>query len=640
MNNFELFFLDPYEFIETANLKQLLEIANKALTDYHNNEPIMSDDEYDLLIDRIKVLSPNNPFFKKVGASVQKVLHKEKAILPYKMGSMDKIRPEHTSALENFKKKYPNNWIVSDKLDGISALLIIDKTGNKLYTRGDGSVGTDITNLLSVINIKIPRTDDKYVIRGELIMSKNNFLKYEDIMANARNMVAGIVNAKTIDVNRAKDIDFIAYEMLEPWSSYTNQFKKLEQLKINTVVHSVESNIDMDILSELLKKRKLESLYECDGIIVSYNNVISRVETASNPDYAFAFKNLADLDTAIVEVISVSWNISKDGLIKPKLVLKPTKLSGVVIKNVTAFNAKFIVDNKIGPKTLIKIVRSGDVIPYIMEVVKSTVAQMPEIEYKWNDSGVDIIVSDSDTDEQKIKELTYFCSKLEIKNLSDANITKFIESGIDSIDKILSVKKEDLAKVDNFKSKMVDKIYSNIQEAINNITLLKLMTASNVFGHGIGDKKLSKILNVHPDIIYKYIEIDENKLIDELNQIDGLDTITSSQFVKNMGSFLELVNKIPQDIQNKILLEVVNDLEIDNESKLNGLNIVFSGFRNKSWEEVIKNGGGKIATSVSKNVDILVTTQDYSMSNNKIKKAIELGIKIINKENFEKDYIK
>jgi DNA ligase (NAD+) len=277
-----------------------------------------------------------------------------------------------------------------------------------------------------------------------------------------------------------------------------------------------------------------------------------------------------------------------------------------------------------------------------MEVVKSTIAQMPEIEYKWNNSGVDILVLDTNTDEQKIKELTYFCSKLEIKNLSDANITKFIEVGIDSIDKILSIKKEDLAKVDNFKTTMINKIYNNIQEAINNITLLKFMVASNVFGHGIGEKKLSKILNVHPDIIYKYIEMDEDKLIDELNQINGLDIITSSQFVKNMSSFLELTNKIPEHIQNKILLEVVNDLEIDNESKLNGLNIVFSGFRNKLWEELIKKEGGNILTSVSKNLNILVTTQDdiESMTNSKIKKASELGIKIINKEDFEKDYIK
>ena len=164
----------------------------------------------------------------------------------------------------------------------------------------------------------------------------------------------------------------------------------------------------------MLKERKAESEYECDGIIIAYNTPNERVPIG-NPDYAFAFKNVAELETAIVTVKQVEWNVSKDGYLKPILILEPIKLSGVMIKRVTAFNAKYIVENKIGPNTQIKLVRSGDVIPHILEIIKSSKEpQMPtDIEYEWNDSNVDIIAKNNSV-EQKPKKifLTFVSSEI------------------------------------------------------------------------------------------------------------------------------------------------------------------------------------------------------------------------------------
>jgi NAD-dependent DNA ligase len=461
-------------------------------------------------------------------------------------------------------------------------------------------------------------------------------------MANARNMVSGIVNAKTIDTTRAKDIDFVAYEVVEPWLSYTDQFSLLSKHKILTVNHTQTKDVSVPNLCKLLKERKAESEYECDGIIIAYNTPSERVPLG-NPDYAFAFKNVAELETAIVTVKQVEWNVSKDGYLKPILILEPIKLSGVMIKRVTAFNAKYIVDNSIGAGTKIKLVRSGDVIPHILEIVKkSKTPDMPEDanSYEWNESNVDIIVKNNSI-EQKIKELSFFCSKLDIKNVGEGVITKMIEVEIDTIPKILSVTKADLSEVENFKDKMVDKVYEAIHNKAKEMTLIEFMAASNAFGHGMGERKIKKILETHPDIIYLYIETDKNKLIEMIKKIDGFDTITATQFITKMSVFLDILHKIPLQIQNRLLFDISGaDLPKKNVKQLSA-KIVFSGFRNKEWEKVIEEKGGEITTSVSKNTTILVTTKEDidNGTNAKLLKAKDLGIKILSKEQFEKDYI-
>jgi NAD-dependent DNA ligase len=650
MTPLELFLEDPYTFLKTANINTLLDIIKLADTKYYNNyEPIMTDEQYDMIIDKISRLDPSNEYFKKVGAPLDELTQKtkNKIILPYTMGSMNKIKPENVDIINNFKSKYSGPWLISDKLDGISALLVIDpiKKQNNLYTRGNGTIGTDITNLLDVINIKIPSNlKTPIVIRGELIMSKEKFKKYASTMANARNMVAGIVNSKTISISKAKDVDFIGYELVEPWIPYTEQFDLLAKYKIKTVYFTQTSDLSVDNLSKILKDRKTNSNYECDGIIITYNSPNQRVPIG-NPDYAFAFKNLAELETAIVTVKEVEWNVSKDGYLKPTLILEPTNLSGVTIKRVTAFNAKYIVDNSIGTGTKIKLVRSGDVIPHILEVVKKS--KKPDLPldpstYEWNETNVDIILIDASV-EQKIKELAFFCSKLDMKNIGEAVVSKMIEADIDSIPKILSVTKSDLEQVENFKGKMVEKIYETISSKSTQMTLLEFMSASNTFGHGMGERKIKKILEVYPDIIYLYIEKQPNILVDMIKKLDGFDTITATQFITKMPLFLDLLNKIPLSIQERILLEIPQVITSPDTSKqiFSGLKIVFSGFRNKDWEKIIESKGGEILSSVSKNTSILVSTQEdiNTKTNAKVKKAFDLGIKVLSKEQFENKYI-
>jgi NAD-dependent DNA ligase len=630
----EEFEAEPYLFIEENDISILVKLAKHASKEFFNGVSIMGDAEYDILIEAIRERNPKHPFLKDIGAPV---LTKDKIKLPFSMASMDKIKVDNLKDLDKWATKFQAPYMVSDKLDGVSAMIEIDKENgiNRMYTRGNGSVGTDISPLIKYLNLtKIINKikGDYVVIRGELIMNKDNFKKYEDEMANARNMVSGIVNSKKLNKERVLDVDFVAYEIIEPWMPIEEQYIVLERNGFKTVHHEKISTVDLNVLQEILRRRKQEADYEIDGIIVSYNTPKKRV-TSGNPDYAFAFKETVEDQTAEVEVLEVEWNESKDGYLKPRLKLVPTKLSGVLIKHVTGFNAKYIKDNKIGAGSVIKLVRSGDVIPHILQVIRGTQADMPDDEYVWNATGVDILRPEKSVDGH-IKALSYFFHTLGIKNVSDSITRKLVDNGVDDIIKIVTITKDNLKGIDGFQEKMVNKIYNNIKEKLDTMNLVEFMTASNVFGHGIGEKKLKKIVGSYPDILQK------NNVFDLVMKLDGFDTITATQFTENLPQFKEIFEQIPKKTQSQ-MLKSIKKRKSDDVGRFNNDKIVFSGFRNKEWEKLIEEEGGEVVTTVSKNTTLLITKQDDidKGTNAKVKKALELGIEVITPDEFEDKYL-
>lgn len=616
---------DPHYFIENNSVKQLIKLAKYFSSKYYSSETIVSDEEYDLLIDAIKYLDPNNSFLKDIGTDCKKNNIVE---LPFYMGSMDKIK--NSKDINDWNNKYSGPYIISDKLDGISALLELDKkNGNKLYTRGNGLKGNDITPLIKYL--KIPQINADYVVvRGELIMSKEKFKKYSVIMANARNLVCGTVNSKKVNKEKIKDIDFVAYEIIEPWLPIKDQFIGLETNKFKTVYNTSLESIDIDNLSSLLKERKEKSEYDIDGIIVSYSNPKKR-QVNSNPDYAFAFKQTFENQTVDVTVLDVEWNESKDGYLKPRLILEPTKLSGVIIKHVTGFNAKYIQENNIGPNTIIKLVRSGDVIPHILKVIKSTKAKMPNIDYIWTETQVDIIAKKQSID-GLVQSLTFSVQKLKIKNVNEGIIKKLVEKDIKNIIDLININTEFLLQIDGFQKKKANLVFNSIQEAIKTMTLLDFMVASNTLGRGLGEKKIKKIIDTYPNIMK------EKDIYNKLLKLEGFDDITSTLFTDNLDEFIELFNKLPSILQKQLL--IIKEKNILN-NRFNNLKIVFSGFRNNVWKTIIEDEGGNVVSTVSKNTNILIAKKEdiEQADNSKIKKALELDITILTPEQFDKKYI-
>ncbi len=214
--------------LDQLNEKQLSEIIHIANKNYYNNVPIMTDNEYDIVKEFIEQKFPKSTILENIGAPVEK----NKVKLPYEMASMDKIKPD-TNALLHWQKRFTGRYIVSCKLDGVSALYTTNGKVHKLYTRGDGKIGQDISHLIPYL--KLPNNKN-IVIRGELIITKNDFENHlKHSFANPRNLVSGLVNQKKIDEN-IKYVRFVAYELIHPELIPSEQFHFLQTLDMDVVL--------------------------------------------------------------------------------------------------------------------------------------------------------------------------------------------------------------------------------------------------------------------------------------------------------------------------------------------------------------------------------------------------------------------
>ena len=286
------------------------------------------------------------------------------------MGSMDKMKDQ--KKIESWTTKYyENGYIVSDKLDGTSGLVVYENNTIKIYTRGNGHIAQDISYLQKYT--KLPKTlQNKTIVRGEFIISKTKWQKYKNKFSNARNFVSGLINSKKVSPKLIKDIDFVAYELIEPIVTQKEQFILLQQYGFNVVYNTFINNVSMDLLSDILTKRRETSKYEVDCIISTNNNIFKR-EEEKNPKHSIAFKMVITEDIVETTILDVEWNASMWGVLKPRIRVSPVLIQGVTINWVTGINAKFMLHNTIGgpigPGAVVQIIRSGDVIPKIIKVV-------------------------------------------------------------------------------------------------------------------------------------------------------------------------------------------------------------------------------------------------------------------------------
>lgn len=628
---------DPFEYANSLTVEELEKTILYASDKYYNKKSIISDAIWDMLVDFLRYKKKNSKVLTQIGS---KVKTKNKVKLPYFLGSMDKIKPTKDK-LASWKSIYKGDYVLSEKLDGVSGLLLYSDNTIKLYTRGTSTEGTDITNLLKYMaNIptyetvleyckkhKIKGSKNLIAFRGEIIMSKKTFeKKWSKTMSNSRNTIIGLVNSKTINPTLAVDARFVGYEVVDPRYIVTEQYRVLKDLGFYTVHSKIVKDITIDYLSKYLVKRKQLSKYTIDGIIVT-NNELHKHNVSGNPEYAFAFKDVLEEQKAVSKVIDIEWKVSKDGYIVPTVIIEPVSIGGVTIKRVTGENAKNIKDNMISPGAVVEIIRSGDVIPKIEKVLtKAKKILYPDMDYEWNSTGVDIVIKNKDNDEMEIMNLYHFFSSLDTKGLGEKNIIKLYNASLDSVEKILTVTKEELMQVEGFKDKMAENLLENIKNIRKSQPLDLIMKASNKLGRGIGIERARDVLDKYPNIMTEYVKWSKNEFIEKLKELDGWEEKTSSVFVENFPEFVKFYNML-----KKYIDIYVPKKEILVNGKYKNMNIVMSGFRDKDIADYIVKEGGKITNTISKNTNLLIIKDKSVMDTTKVKKAQELGIKIITK---------
>jgi NAD-dependent DNA ligase len=365
----------------------IISTLRTADTMYHNDEEsYFEDNEYDALRLIAQRLAPTDEYFLGIGSEVRG----GKVKLPFEMGSLDQVE---IGEIEDWVRK--NNLqdeeiIVTDKMDGTSALIVYNQNGEAqiAYSRGNGTEGADISrHIFKIKNVpkRLPNCL-KMTIRAEVELTETAFAKLRTIVfksdgtpyKNARNMVAGIMNSSERPDIVYDYLTVIAYQIVG--EEDINKAQMLARLsdngfQVTPFWRFLGKELNDEMLADYLNERRSKTDYAIDGVVLDVNSTSKRQEMnptrdTLNPAYSIKYKVADESNLAIATVKGVNVALSKHGYIKPTIEIEPTELVGVTVRNCTGFNMKFIYDNKIQPGCKIKITRSGDVIPYCLGVAE------------------------------------------------------------------------------------------------------------------------------------------------------------------------------------------------------------------------------------------------------------------------------
>jgi NAD-dependent DNA ligase len=261
-------------------------------------------------------------------------------------------------------------------------------------------------------------------------------------------------------------------------------------------------------------------------------------------------------------------------------------------------------------------------------------AKMPSVPYKWNDTHIDVLLENIDTDKTvKEKNITGFFRGIGVEGLSSGNIARIVQSGYDTVPKIIKMTVDDLLKVDGFKIKTATKIHDGIKEKLGVASLVAIMSASNVFGRGFSDKKLELVMDSYPNVLLSKESVSDK--VKKIAAMKGMATKTAEAFVEKIPNFIQFINE--SGLDNK-LQQVSVKPHKDESHPLFGKTIVMTGFRDNSIQDALKSVGAKLGSSVSKNT-FVVLVKDKEDDTGKVGEAKKLNVPIMTPEEFRQQYL-
>lgn len=639
--------------------------------DYHNykyyveNNPVVSDYEYDMLLKKLETLeaqfpdliTPDSPT-QRVGGEPLKGFRTVEHKIP--MLSLDNayLYDELKEFDERIKKNCGDvEYICEPKIDGVSIALVYENgIFSRGATRGDGIKGDDITSNLRTIRSIPLRLQDSNLknaeVRGEVYfpisafkkLNKDQEKKGEQVFANPRNAAAGSLRQLDPRVVASRPLDTFLYYISYSDATFATQEGSLELLRtagfrVNPLIKKVR-NIDEAISYCKFLEKKRETLdYEIDGVVLKVNSIAQQKQlgsTIKHPRWAIAYKFTAKQATTRLKDIVIQ--VGRTGTLTPVAVLEPVQVGGVTVSRATLHNFDELKRKDIRIGDIVLVERSGDVIP---QVVK-TISEKRTGDEKTRTIPRKCPVCESDiirtVDEVAVRcpnkqcparlkwRIEYFASRdaMDIDHLGGQTIDKLIEKGlVDTIADIYKLTEEDLLTLEGFKEKSVKNLLDSIKKSKHQ-GLARLI-------YGLGIRHVGKY--AAQLLASRYHSIDElaNKTAEELIQIHGLGEKTAESIATFFATQenIELINKLKDiGLQTK---------EIKKERHLTGKKFVFTGSlpsmsRPDASDLVMKNGG-MVSSAIGKDIDFVVVGTDPG---SKYQKAKKLGLKIIDENEFKK----
>lgn len=600
---------------EVKRLEAEIERANKEYYTGDATTITYTDKEYDEMINKLHSLDPKNSMLKKVGHRPQQ----NRVELPYTMGSLQKAQTEKdiTNKIQNLSKRYNTfELCISDKLDGISALYM--PKNKKLYTRGDGKIGQDVSWAVQRIQNLPSSPSNVQAVRGELVISHTSFQQHlSDRGANIRNLVSGTMNSKVPDKEVIKHVKFIAYELLDPSSvPQCEQFERLNKAGFECAPYEKATVKDTtyQTLSQHYQERLNNTIYPIDGIVITVNAPYEQSSTSTSP-YGFAFKlSQQEQARATTTVKEIQWNPSRMGKLVPTIHIDPVYLGGVQVSSITGHNAQYVISNRIGKGACVEFIRSGDVIPKIEAVKTPSDPEMPNTQYEWR--GPDIYTV-QETDEQSVRQMQHFLNALNVKGIQRKSLQRIVSEGYDTIYDLLSIDEDTLKTL--FGENQGAQMYQTIRGLYeHDHEYAQLMNAAQPFPDGgIGVKIIRTIQKAYPEP-HKYQLTQRH-----ISSIEGIGTKTAEQFIAGLPQFQEFLERsqLPYYVPQ----------EESEGGKMQDMKVVITGKRSQELRDFIEARGGTITDSISNTTSVLVNN-GQSQTTTKITKARNLDIPVYSQD--------
>lgn len=639
-------------------MKELVELLNRYADEYYTKDaPSVSDSEYDQLYRELVELEtahpedvlPESPTHR-VGGLVLKGFTKYQHQYPL-YSLQDAFSREELEAFDQrVRKEFPSvHYVCELKIDGLSISLTYENgilvTG---ATRGDGSVGEDITeNLKRVKDIPLVLPEPiSITVRGECYMPRASFDRVNQVrqengepeFANPRNAAAGTLRQLDTKIVAKRNLATFLYQEVSP-TDQTSQEGVLEKLAQLGFVVNQERVLakDMDQIWSFIQNvaQLREGLpYDIDGIVIKVNDLAVQEElgfTVKAPKWAIAYKFPAEEKEA--RLLSVDWTVGRTGVVTPTANLTPVQLAGTTVSRATLHNVDYIAEKDIHQDDTVIVYKAGDIIPAVLRVVtdKRVSDQALAIPTKCPSCQSELLHFEDEVALRcinplcpaQIKEgLIHFASRdaMNITGLGPAVVDKlFAAQLVADVAGIYRLTVEDLLTLEGFKEKSAEKLYEAIQASKEN-SAEKLL-----FGLGIRHvgSKVSQIL------LQKFHDLDQLATADpeRIAAIDSLGMVVAQS----------LESYFSQEGSRQLLLELkeagVNmdylGKKVALDAALSGMTVVLTGklerLTRSEAKAKLESLGAKVTGSVSKKTDLVVAGAD---AGSKLTKAQELGIQV------------
>jgi len=618
LSNIEKLFSINHPSVE--QLETLLKVANAL---YRSGHPIIEDKVYDDYLDDFKTLDPDNPFLSNVEPEV--LIDSKTVRLPKKMLSTDKAYSfeEIKKWTERIKKAaseidFDHESIeikVTPKLDGYAAY----DDGTRLYTRGDGTRGQDITRAFKR-GLKVANNAGRGLGPGEIVIKKSYFDKVlSGKFENSRNIQAAIISEKKVDEDVQKAIDDGAC-VFYPFSELTKWIGSIDKLlsDFESIFEKIWNAVDFDI----------------DGLILeSTNSPLKEHMGATRKFHRWQIAFKVNAESAEVEVLKVVPQTSRTGRVSPVAELLPTKLSGATLSRVTVHHYNMVKTNGVGPGAIIKLVRSGLVIPKIEAVIHPTEPELPQscpscnAHLIWEGDHL-ICPNKSDCPAQTENTLIHFFKTLgNVDGFGPKVIEKITNHGIKHIHEIYQIPKHKFVEFgfgDKTSQNLVDQLRASREIEIEDWRFLAAFGVS-----GLAGGNCEKLLQHHS--IVELFDVS----VEEMVKIDGFAQLSAEAIVEGLANIKEEFFKVYELGFNLSITPKVSDRE-NSDSPIAGAVIVFTGSMQQGsrndMEKHAKSLGAKVAKSVTGKTKYLVAGD--KVGETKINAARDKGVTVLTEQEY------